>query len=146
MNKINVLFLCVHNSARSQMAEGFLKKMGGDKFQVESAGLEPGKLNPLAVEVMKEVGIDISKNSTNDAFEMYKAGRIFHYVITVCDKEASDRCPVFPGLHKKINWSFNDPSKFEGSHEEKLTDTRIVRDKIKIAVEELIKELASEHE
>ena len=144
MSKIKVLFLCIHNSARSQMAEAFLKELGGESFDVESAGLEPGKLNPLAIVVMKELGIDISKNLTKDVFEMYKEGRIFHYVVTVCDKEASDRCPLFPGMHKKINWSFQDPSKFGGTSDEKLTATKTVRDKIKIAVQELIKELESE--
>src|SRR5450432_719643 len=117
MSKTKVLFLCIHNSARSQMAEAYLKKFGGENFHVESAGLEPGKLNPLAIEVMKEDGIDISQNSTNDVFEFFKQGRIFQYVVTVCDKEAADRCPIFPGLNKKINWSFEDPSKFEGSQE-----------------------------
>ena len=134
MSNIKVLFLCVHNSARSQMAEAYLKKYGGDKFHVESAGLEPGKLNPLAIEVMKEDGFDISQNPTKDVFQMFLEGKIFNYVVTVCDKEASDRCPIFPGLSKKINWSFEDPSKFDGSKEEKLTATRGVRDKIKNAV------------
>jgi arsenate reductase (thioredoxin) len=124
------------------MAEAYLKKFGGDKFHVESAGLEPGELNPLAVEVMKEDGIDISNNPTNDVFEFFKDGRIFQYVITVCDKEASDRCPVFPGMSQKINWSFADPSKFQGSHEEKLAATRIIRDKIKEAVRQFIQEIA----
>ena len=136
-----VLFLCVHNSARSQMAEAYLKKFGGDKFHVESAGLEPGTLNPLAVEVMKEDGIDISQNPTNDVFEFFKQGKFFQYVITVCDKEASDRCPIFPGVNKKINWSFEDPSKLTGTHEEKLAATRIVRDKIKNAVQDFMKEV-----
>lgn len=141
MIKSKVLFLCVHNSARSQMAEAYLKKFGGDKFEAESAGLEPGKLNPLAIKVMQEDGIDISKNPTNDVFDFFKEGKIFQYVVTVCDKEASDKCPVFPGLNKKINWSFNDPSKFAGTEEEKLASTRKVRDQIKTAVLELIKEI-----
>ena len=143
MSKKKVLFLCVHNSARSQMAEAYLKKFGGDNFHVESAGLEPGKLNPLAVEAMKEDGIDISQNPVNDVFQYFKDGKIFQYVITVCDKEASDKCPIFPGLNKKINWSFEDPSKFAGTMEEKLEATRIVRDKIKNAVKEFIQEIGS---
>src|SRR5689334_15337752 len=121
MNKIRVLFLCVHNSARSQMAEAFLKKYGGDKFEVESAGLEPGILNPLAVDVMKETGIDISGNPTKDVFAMNKEGRMFNYVITVCDAGNSERCPVFPGVSKKIGWEFSDPSSFKGTMEEKLS-------------------------
>lgn len=138
---IKVLFLCVHNSARSQMAEAYLKKFGGNKFYVESAGLEPGKLNPLAVEVMKEEGIDISNNPTNDVFEFFKEGKIFHYVVTVCDEKASERCPIFPGLNKKINWNFEDPSAFAGTHEEKLSATRVVRDKIKNAVLGFLKDM-----
>lgn len=141
MAATKVLFLCIHNSARSQMAEAYLKKFGGDNFQVESAGLEPGTLNPLAVEVMKEDGIDISKNPTNDVFEFFKQGKIFQYVVTVCDKEASDRCPIFPGMNEKINWSFEDPSRFAGSQEEKLAATRLVRDKIKEAVLDFIRQV-----
>src|SRR4051812_29736560 len=118
---IKVLFLCIHNSARSQMAEAYLKKFGSDTFEAESAGLETGTLNPIAVEVMKEDGIDISGNQTKDVFNFFKQGKKYQYVITVCDAEASDRCPVFPGLVKKINWSFSDPSKFEGTDEEKLS-------------------------
>lgn len=140
MEKIRVLFLCIHNSARSQMAEAFLKKIGRDLFEVESAGLEKGNLNPLAIEVMKEEGIDISQNLTHDVFDFFKQGKVFHYVITVCDKEASDRCPVFPGVNKKINWSFADPSKFDGSHEEKLLATRKLRDQIKDAVIKFVEE------
>ena len=124
------------------MAEAYFKKYGGDKFFVESAGLEAGKLNPLAVEVMKEDGIDISNNQTNDVFEFFKEGRLYHYVVTVCDEASSNRCPIFPGIHKKINWSFTDPSSLTGTPEEKLTTTRQVRDKIKEAVIALIKELS----
>ena len=143
MNKTKVLFLCIHNSARSQMAEAYLKKFAGDQFDVESAGLEPGKLNPLAIEVMKEDGIDISNNLTNDVFDFFKQGKIFHYVVTVCDPKASESCPIFPGLMKKINWGFSDPSKFAGSHEEKLQQTRLVRDQIKQAVISFLKEYST---
>lgn len=125
------------------MAEAYLKKFGGNTFHAESAGLEPGKLNPFAIQVMKEDGIDISQNVTNDVFEFFKQGKIFQYVVTVCDKEASDRCPLFPMMNKKINWSFSDPSKFEGTHEQKLQQTRVVRDKIKQAVQEFISEYGS---
>lgn len=134
MNKIKVLFLCVHNSARSQMAEAFLKKFGGDLFEPESAGLEPGVLNPLAVEVMKEAGIDISGNPTKDVFSFFKEGRLFQFVITVCDANHADKCPVFPGVSQKIAWDFPDPSGFTGSPDEKLNLTRAVRDRIKDAV------------
>ena len=140
MNKYKVLFVCVHNSARSQMAEAYLNKFGGNKFIAESAGLEPGILNPLVVEVMKEDGIDISNNSTKSVFEFYKEGKLYSYVITVCDKEASERCPIFPGVRDYINWSFTDPSKFEGSHDEKLAATRRVRDQIKKQILEWIRD------
>ena len=141
MTQIKILFLCIHNSARSQMAEAYLKKYGGDKFLAESAGLEAGKLNPLAVEVMREDGIDISSNTTKDVFEFFKEGRIYHYVVTVCDEASAARCPIFVGVHKKINWSFTDPSSLTGTQEEKLATTRTVRDTIKAAVLSLIKEL-----
>jgi arsenate reductase len=138
MYPAKVLFLCVHNSARSQMAEAYLKKFGGGKFHVESAGLEKGTLNPLAVEVMAEDDIDISGNQTKGVFDFFKAGKIFHYVVTVCDAEASEHCPVFPGMMKKLNWNFPDPSQFKGTHEERLVQTRIVRDQIKEAVQNFI--------
>ncbi|MFM7218438.1 MAG: arsenate reductase ArsC [Flavobacteriales bacterium] len=131
---IRVLFLCIHNSARSQMAEAYLKHFGGDRFHVESAGLEAGTLNPLAVEVMKEEGIDLSGNTTTDVMDLIKAGNTYDYVITVCDPAASDRCPIFPGKMKKINWNFPDPSALRGSQEEKLAATRTIRDQIKEAV------------
>lgn len=136
----SVLFVCVHNSARSQMAEAFLKEFGQGKFEVESAGIEPGKLNPLAIEVMKEVGIDISKNPTKDVFDLYKQGKNYLYVITVCDPKVAEKCPVFPGRSIKLQWSFDDPSSFTGTHDEQLEKTREVRDAIKEAVEQFIKE------
>lgn len=120
------------------MAEAYLKQLASQQFEVESAGLEPGTLNPLALAVMKEDGIDISSNPVNDVFSFHKEGKIFHYVITVCDPKASESCPVFPGLHEKINWSFDDPSKFAGTPEEKLSATRKVRDQIKAAVKQFI--------
>jgi arsenate reductase len=139
MEKIKVLFVCVHNSARSQMAEAFLNQLAGDKFLAESAGLEPGTLNPLAVEAMKEIRIDISKNPTKSVFDFFKQGRTFQFVIAVCDGVNVERCPIFPGLTKRLGWSFEDPSSFIGSHEEKLAKTSLVRDSIKIEVENFIK-------
>ena len=141
MKKIKVLFLCIHNSARSQMAEAYLKHFGRDKFHVESAGLEAGKLNPLAVEVMMEEGIDISNNETNDVFDFFNEGRKYNYVITVCDAGNSDKCPIFPGINKKINWNFTDPSSLQGEKEEKIIITRDVRNKIKAEVLNFIKEV-----
>ncbi len=137
--KTKVLFLCIHNSARSQMAEAFLKKYGGENFFAESAGLEAGTLNPLAVQVMMEEGIDISGNQTKNVFDFFKEGRLYHYVFTVCDEANAARCPIFPGVHKKIHWAFDDPSSFVGSQAEKLDATRRVRDQIKAAVLEFVK-------
>jgi len=140
MEKFKVLFLCVHNSARSQMAEAFLNQFAGDIFKAESAGLEPGILNPLVVEVMQEIGIDISVNQTRSAFDLFKQGLTFNFVITVCDAANAERCPIFPGVTKRISWSFDDPSSFTGTHEEKLAKTRLVRDKIKSEVEKFANE------
>ncbi len=131
-----VLFVCVHNSARSQMAEAFLNKLGGERFEVESAGLEPTVINPLAIEVMREVGIDISRNRTRDVFELFKAGRKYDYVITVCDEASGQRCPLFPGKAERLHWSLADPSAFTGTREEKLTRMRMLRDDIKKMVQE----------
>ena len=142
MDKKRVLFVCVHNSARSQMAEAFLNSLTGDRFEVMSAGLEPGKLNPLAVEVMKEVGIDISQNRTKSAFDLFKKGELFSYVITVCDAASAEQCPLFPGLlTAQIHWSFADPSAFTGTDEERLAQTRVLRDAIKSKIEKWLREV-----
>lgn len=133
-----VLFLCVHNSARSQMAEAFLKEYASDSFEADSAGLEPGKLNPYVVRAMAEVGIDISQNQTKSAFELYKARRAFQVVVTVCSKEAAERCPVYPGLVERHHWPFDDPSAMKGSDEEIMAGVRRVRDQIEAAVKEFI--------
>ncbi|HPI04163.1 MAG: Arsenate-mycothiol transferase ArsC1 [Candidatus Aerophobetes bacterium ADurb.Bin490] len=135
-----VLFICIHNSARSQMAEAYLNKFGGDKFSAESAGLEPGVLNPLVVKVMAEDGIDISKNKTKSVFDFYKQGKLFSYVVAVCDAEAAERCPIFPGTGTKLHWPFNDPSKTEGTEEEKIAKIRDIRDSIKSEVMKFIKD------
>ena len=130
MDKPRVLFVCVHNAARSQMAEALLRKWAGDRFEVESAGLEAGILNPLAVAVMREVGIDISAYRTKDVSELYRQGRIYRVVITVCDETSAERCPVFPGVTERLHWSLADPATFEGSWQERLAQTRLVRDRI----------------
>lgn len=136
---IKILFVCIHNSGRSQMAEAFLNTLGGDYFSAGSAGLEPGKLNPLVVKSMKEIGIDISKNKTKDVFEFLENGKQFDYVITVCDEASGERCPFFPGSSKRLHWTFEDPSEFTGTEIEKLFKIAKVRDAIKIKVEEFIK-------
>jgi len=141
MAKIKVLFVCVHNSARSQMSEAFLNHYYGDKFEAESAGLEPGTLNPVVVDAMKETGIDISGNKTKSVFDYFKEGRMFKYVITVCDKTAAEKCPIFPGVAEKIHWSFPDPSTLQGTYEEKLEGTKKIRDLIKNKIEEWATEL-----
>jgi arsenate reductase len=141
MGKIKVLFLCVHNSARSQMAEAFLKKYGEDRFAVESAGFEPGILNPVVVEVMKEIDIDISGNKTQGVFDLVKQGKLFDYVVTVCDESNAERCPIFPGITRRLHWSFDDPSAFTGTLEEKMQKTRVVRDKIENKIMQWLKSL-----
>lgn len=143
---IKVLFICVHNSARSQMAEAFLKKHGGDAFSAESAGLEPGTLNPIVVEAMREIGIDISHNATKSVFEFFRQGRMYNYVITVCDESNAERCPVFPGVVKTLHWGFKDPSALTGSREEKLASTRAIRNEIEKRVREWVAELSRESE
>lgn len=140
MVKLKVLFVCVHNSARSQMAEAFLNKLADEKFYAESAGFEPGKLNPYVIEVMKEIGIDISKNRTKSVFDLFKQGHIFNFVIAVCDAANAERCPIFPGVTKRLSWSFEDPASFTGSPEEILAKTRLISDKIKDEVEKFVSE------
>ena len=141
MSQTRVLFLCVHNSARSQMAEAFLKKYGGDSFQVESAGLEPGKLNPVVVEAMQELQFDISGNRAKGVMEFIEQNEIFDYVVTVCDESSAQRCPIFPGDVKRLHWGFEDPSGLAGNHEEKLAKTRIIRDQILARVKEWLNQL-----
>ena len=138
MSKTRVLFVCIHNSARSQMAEAFLNRLGGDLFEAESAGIEPGKLNPFVVKVMAEEGIDISGNITKSVQSMRDAGKSYEYVVTVCDPEAAEKCPLFPGKVERLHWEFKDPSSFDGSDEEKLAFARTVRDEIRTAITEFI--------
>ncbi|HMK55026.1 MAG TPA: arsenate reductase ArsC [Dissulfurispiraceae bacterium] len=135
MDKKRVLFVCIHNSARSQIAQAFLNLIAGDRFEAESAGLEAGTLNPIAVEAMAEVGIDISRNTTRRAFDLLKSGQRFHYVITVCDAANAQKCPVFPGALRHINWSFPDPAQLQGTHEEKMVEVRKIREAIKAKIE-----------
>jgi arsenate reductase len=133
--KKKVLFVCIHNSARSQMAEAFLNQVCGEFFEAQSAGIEPGKLNPVVVEAMREVGIDISGNQPKAVSDFIKAGERFAYVITVCDETSAERCPVFPGDTTRLHWGFLDPSSFGGTPEQKLARTRGVRDAIKARIE-----------
>lgn len=136
--KKKVLIICVHNSARSQMAEEFLRLLGGEKFEVESAGFEATEINPLVIEVMKEEGIDLSNKKTKNVFNLFKEGRFFGYVITVCNKVKESDCPIFPGSPKRIHWNLEDPENYVGTEEEKLVMVRELRDKIKMMVKQFI--------
>jgi arsenate reductase len=138
MEKTRVLFVCAHNSARSQIAEAFLNNLAGDRFDAHSAGLEPGRLNPLAIDVMKEIGIDISHNQTKGVFGMFQRGELFTYVITVCDEKTAEQCPVFPGITNRLHWSFEDPAELTGSQEEKMGKMREIRDKIRDRIKAFI--------
>lgn len=140
MTKRRVLFVCIHNSARSQMAEAWLNHLCGGAFAAESAGLEPGKLNPLAVAVMREVGIDISGKKTQAVLDVLKRGDLFAYVVTVCDETSAERCPTVPGITKRLHWSFPDPGAVTGSNEEKLAKVRVIRDAIRAKIEVWCKE------
>jgi arsenate reductase (thioredoxin) len=137
-----VLFVCIHNSARSQMAEAFLNKLGDGKFAAESAGIEPGKLNPIVVESMQEVGLDISNNTCDSVERFISRAKEFDYLITVCDEASAERCPTFPGAVKRLHWGFPDPSTLQVAEEEKLERTREIRDLIRDRVEQWIPSVA----
>ena len=136
-DKKKVLFLCTHNSARSQMAEGLLRNLYGDRFEVYSAGTEPSRVNPFAIKAMGELGIDISahKSKSLDCFD----GTKMDYVVSVCDN-ARESCPTYPGVHH-IHKGFNDPSQFRGKDEEILSGFRLVRDEIKNWIEDEFKDI-----
>jgi arsenate reductase (thioredoxin) len=132
-DRSRVLFLCTHNSARSQMAEGLLRHLGGDRFEAMSAGTEATRVRPLAVRAMEEIGVDVSGQESK-TLERY-LHEPFDYVITVCD-EANEACPFFPGASSRLHWSFEDPSRAQGSEEERLAVFRSVRDRIRKRIEE----------
>lgn len=117
------------------MAEAWLRHLAADRFEVESAGLEPGKLNPFVLKAMAEVQIDMSAHYPKGVDEIVASGRHFDYVVAVCDKEAAERCPYFPGEGKRLHWNFPDPSAAKGSDDEKLTRAREVRDLIRLEIE-----------
>ena len=145
MIKPKVVFVCTENSSRSQMAEGFLRHLASDHFDVFSGGALPAELNPAAVEVMKEIGIDISGQQSKDVAQFL--GQRFHYVIRVCDK-VREKCPVLPGAIWYLDWSFEDPATASGSPSEKLAVFRRIRDQIEKKVEEFVGKEAppSEHQ
>ena len=128
-----VLFLCTGNSARSQMAEGYLRHAAGDRYEALSAGIAPKGLNPLAVEAMREIGIDISQQTSKDVATLL--GQHIPYVVTVCD-HAKERCPIFPGTWKFLHWSLEDPAAATGTHDEQLAVFRRVRDQLIAHVEQ----------
>lgn len=132
--KKKILFICVHNSARSQMAAALVNQICGDKCEAESAGLKPGNLNPLVVSVLAEEGIDISRTQTRAVFDVWKSGRLFDYIVTVCSEAESEGCPIFPGTGVRLHWPFDDPSKFGGTEEERLAQTRRVREQIRAKI------------
>jgi len=138
MNKPKVLILCYSNSVRSQMTEGFLRSLAGDRFDVYSAGIDPKEIHPLAVKVMAEIGIDISNYKSKHVKDFLS--QHFGYIITVCD-EADEKCPTFPDISVRMHWPFEDPAKTEGSEDEKLLDFRKIRDQIKEKILEWLKEM-----
>ncbi|MBF0481255.1 MAG: arsenate reductase ArsC [Desulfovibrionaceae bacterium] len=138
MKPKKVLFICTHNSARSQMAEAFLNQLGNDRYEAASGGFEPRPINPLVTEAMAEAGLDISTNQSKSVFDLFKAGRIFDYVITVCEDAREGQCPIFPGVTTRLHIPFVDPAVLSGSHEEKMASVREIRDAIKAKVVELM--------
>jgi arsenate reductase len=145
VTKKKVLFICVHNSFRSQMAEAWLNHICGEEFEGHSGGLERGSIDPLAIEAMREVGIDISHKRTRKVFDVWKTGHAFAYVITVCSEaeRKARACPIFPGVTVKLSWPFPDPSTFQGSEAARLEQTRLVRDAIKARIEDWCAEVCS---
>lgn len=123
------------------MAEAWLNHICGDFFSAESAGLEPGTLNPFVVRAMQEIGIDISQKKTQAVFDVFKAGKLFSHVVTVCDETSAEKCPVFPGITKRLHWSFADPSALTGNDEEKMAGVRKIREEIRAKVEEWCEEI-----
>ena len=144
MHKNDALCICMHNSARSQMAEAFLRRMAGDGVTVESAGLDPTVINPLVVAVMAEEGIDLSEKKTRKVFDLFRDGRLYDAVVTVCEESLEGQCPVFPGVTRRLHLPFPDPAAVTGTEAERLAAVRGIRDAIKARMAELARELADE--
>ncbi len=138
MEKKSVMFICIHNSGRSQMGEGFLRHIAGERFEVASAGIEAGTLNPLVVKAMEEVGVSLEGHYAKRARDFVDRGEHFDYVITVCDESNAERCPMFPGKHVRLHWGLPDPSAIQGTDEEKLAGIRPIRDAILEKVREFV--------
>lgn len=141
---LRILCVCIHNSSRSQMAEAFLNKLGYGKVFAQSAGLTPGKLNPVVVKVMDELGIDISGQKSKSVQEFIDRHENFEYVITVCDESVAEKCPVFPGKTKRLHWGFDDPAAIAGNEDEKIVKTRLIRDQIHVKVKEWLERIIPE--
>jgi len=142
MDKLKVLFICSQNAGRSQMAEAFLRRFAGDSFEVDSAGLDPAEqVHPLVQQAMAEVGVDLSAKKPKSVFDLFRAGRLFDYVIAVCDQKTAENCPVFPGLTRRWNWPFPDPAAVTGPPEEQLDKVRAIRDMIREKVERPFSEM-----
>jgi arsenate reductase (thioredoxin) len=128
---VKVLFVCVHNAARSRMAEALLRKLGGGRFEVSSAGFEPHEVNPLVVDALAAIGIALpSTRRQPSVFDLFKAGALFDYVIGVCDEEHGEKCPLFPGVTQRLQWNFADPATFTGTGDERLASIVQVRNAI----------------
>ena len=143
--KTKVLFICSHNTTRSQIAQALLSKYGGENFEVLSAGIKAGELNPMAVEViLEDENIDISSYTTNKILDYYKQGRHYHYVITVCDEASKEPCPVFPSLDGVLHWNITSPT-CDGSNEEKKAKIRVSKEEIKRNILEFIELVKNKH-
>ncbi len=126
------------------MTEEFIRQAAGERLKVTSAGIEPGSLNPTVVELLKEDGIDIAGKETRSVYDLHEAGERYDYVIAVCDKEAAERCPIFPAEKERLHWPFPDPSKATGSMEEKLAYVRPIRDQIRERAKEFVEKVLAE--
>ena len=131
-----ILFVCIHNSGRSQMAEAFLNELGGPEFIAESAGVNPRPINPEVVEVMKEVGHDLSDAESDNIVDFFREGRLYEQVIYVCEREAEQDCPVFPGVRRILHWPYPDPAALEGNEQERREALRAIRDQIRQRIAE----------
>jgi len=138
MTKLRILAICIHNSARSQMAEEYLRLYADDLFDVQSAGIEPGSINPIVTRLLLEDGIDITGKETRSVFDLHREGESFDYVIAVCDPEAQELCPIFPAERKRLHWPFPDPSRAQGTEAEKADFVRSIRDRIRSKVAEFV--------
>ena len=139
MSKTKVIFLCTHNSVRSQMAEAFLRKYGGDYFEVYSAGFDPKPIHPYTFKVMQEIGYDLSGQQPKELWPLIK-NTYFGIAITVCKKSEEKDCPTIPGMSTRLYWNIDDPAAFEGSDEQKLAKFREVRDQIQERVKQFLKD------